>query len=273
MKIVMIACDKIEAIALSKADDLEIFKNNRFGEVRTIKEDGKVLFVASDVAKALGYARPLDAISAHCRYTTKRSIPHPQSPDKTIEVNVIEKGDIFRLAAKSELDGADEFESWIFDDVVPSVLKDGVYMTPDVLEQALLDPDYLIKLATQIKTEREGRIVAEHKIKELQPKAEFFDAVTCSNDAIDIGTVARVINFSKGRTTLFRILRENKILMSDNLPYQEFRDRGYFRVIESTFTNPRTGDVHTNYKTVVYQKGVDFIRRLLIKQGYQKEVS
>lgn len=70
-------------------NELKIFENRKFGEVRTIEEDGKVLFCASDVAKALGYSRPNDAIASHCRSTVKRRIPHPQSPEKTIEMSFI----------------------------------------------------------------------------------------------------------------------------------------------------------------------------------------
>lgn len=108
-------------------NDMQVFNNPRFGEIRTITENGKTLFCGADVARALGYKKPNDAIAAHCRYTVKRSIPHPQSLEKKIEMNFIPEGDIYRLAAKSELPGADEFESWIFDEVIPSIRKTGSY--------------------------------------------------------------------------------------------------------------------------------------------------
>lgn len=120
-------------------NELMIFNNPEFGEIRTIEEDGKVLFCGSDVAKALGYSKPQNAIDRHCKCALKRGIPHPQSPDKTIEMLFIPEGDIYRLAAKSELPGADKFESWIFDDVLPSIRKHGAYMTPDTL--ATVNPD------------------------------------------------------------------------------------------------------------------------------------
>lgn len=104
-------------------------------------------------------------------------------------------------------------------------------------------------------------------ISEMQPKADFFDAVTDSKDAVDIGTVAKVLNMGIGRTRLFQFLREEKVLMQDNRPYQHFVDEGYFRVIESTW-NKSDGSTHVNYKTVVYQKGVAYIRKKLIKAGY-----
>lgn len=104
-------------------------------------------------------------------------------------------------------------------------------------------------------------------ISEMQPKADFFDAVTDSKDAVDIGTVAKVLNMGIGRTRLFQFLREEKVLMQDNRPYQHFVDEGYFRVIESTWIKT-DGSTHVNYKTVVYQKGVAYIRKKLIKAGY-----
>lgn len=107
-------------------NDLQIFKSDEFGELRTIEENGKVMFIASDVAKMLGYSRPADAISAHCRYTVKRSIPHPQGKG-TLEMNIIPEGDVYRLIAHSKLPAAEKFESWVFDEVLPAIRKTGSY--------------------------------------------------------------------------------------------------------------------------------------------------
>ena len=98
--------------------DMQIFKNEQFGEVRMIEENGKPLFCGSDVARALGYARPNDAIVDHCRCTVKRRIPHPQSPDKEIEMAFIAEGDVYRLIVRSKLPSADKFERWVFDEVI-----------------------------------------------------------------------------------------------------------------------------------------------------------
>lgn len=106
------------------------------------------------------------------------------------------------------------------------------------------------------------------RLKQIEdaPKVEFFNQVTDSTDCIDMGTVAKVLNFKNiGRTKLFEILRNNGILMSDNRPYQKYIDAGYFRVIESKFTTP-SGETHINFKTVVYQSGIDFIRKAINKQ-------
>ena len=111
-------------------NELMIFENPRFGEIRTLNEKGKTLFCAKDVAAALGYRDTTNAIKQHCRGVVKRHLPHPQASDKTIEVNFIPEGDIYRLAARSELPGAEQFESWIFDEVLPAIRRRGSYAMP-----------------------------------------------------------------------------------------------------------------------------------------------
>ncbi|NSK76401.1 Bro-N domain-containing protein [Blautia massiliensis (ex Durand et al. 2017)] len=106
-------------------DNLEIFKNEEFGEVRTIMLDDKPYFMASDIAKALGYARPNDAVSRHCRATVKHSTP---ISGKIQKVNFIPEGDMYRLIAHSKLPSAERFESWIFDEVLPIIRRTGGYI-------------------------------------------------------------------------------------------------------------------------------------------------
>lgn len=116
-------------------NELKIFEHPKFGNIRTVTEDGKTLFCGKDVAAALGYKRPNDAISTHCRGTVKRRITDSMGREQ--EMLFIPEGDIYRLAAKSELPGADEFESWIFDEVLPSIRKTGTYGLPQDYPSAL----------------------------------------------------------------------------------------------------------------------------------------
>ena len=109
---------------------LQIFNNAEFGQIRTVEIEGKIYFVAIDVAKSLGYEKPANAVAMHCRYTLKQGIPHPQSPEKQIEVNVIPEGDMYRLITHSKLESAERFESWVFDEVLPSLRKTGSYEIP-----------------------------------------------------------------------------------------------------------------------------------------------
>ena len=96
----------------------------------------------------------------------------------------------------------------------------------------------------------------------MKPKEEFFDAVTDSKDAIEMKDVAKVLDMGIGRNKLFKFLRERNVLMNNNTPYQEYVDRGYFRVIEQKY-NRGYGETGINIKTLVFQKGVDYIRKLL----------
>lgn len=107
------------------------------------------------------------------------------------------------------------------------------------------------------------------RIEEMKPKEEFFDQVTDSKDACDMATVAKVLNMGIGRNNLFEILRNNKILQGNNQPMQRYIDLGWFRVIETQFTKPN-GDICINFKTIVYQKGIEGIRKLLASLGYKK---
>lgn len=128
-------------------------------------------------------------------------------------------------------------------------------------------PSYPDALRAWADALEENRLL-EAENAELKPKAEFFDAVTDSKDAIPMANVAKVLGFKGiGRNNLFKILREEKILQPNSIPYQEYIDRGYFRVVEQRYDKPY-GEVGINIKTLVFQKGIDFIRKLLIKKGY-----
>lgn len=126
------------------------------------------------------------------------------------------------------------------------------FKIPQTFSEALL---LASKQAEQI--EHQTKLLLEQK-----PKVEFYEAVTGSKDTIDMGNVAKVLNKNIGRNKLFELLREKGVLMSSNVPYQKYCDCGYFRVIESKYTKP-DGSTHIGLKTVVYQKGVNYINKLL----------
>lgn len=132
------------------------------------------------------------------------------------------------------------------------------------LEKAWNTPEQIFARALRLAEETINNLHVQ--VREMQPKVEFFDAVTDSKDAIAMSDVAKVLNMGVGRNNLFKILRQEKILQSDNRPYQEYIDRGYFRVVEQKF-DKGYGETGINIKTLVFQKGVDFIRKILIKRG------
>lgn len=145
-------------------NELMLFNNDEFGEIRGVEIEGKPYVVASDVAKALGYKRPNDAISQHCKYTVKYRIPHPQSKTKTIEVNIIPEGDVYRLIIKSKLPSAQNFEEWVMDEVLPSIRKTGKYEMQDFNEfpELLNDMNQLVE-DMKYKIEEQDKQIEEIK--------------------------------------------------------------------------------------------------------------
>lgn len=231
---------------------IQVFNNEEFGKVRTLNEGGKIYFVASDIAKRLGYTNLSKAVNDHCRWVTKRYIPHPQG-NGSLEVNIIPEGDVYRLITHSKLPTAERFEKWVFDEVLPSIRKTGGYTLPDFTNP--------IEAARAWADECEAKQKALAQVNEMKPKAEFYDDVTGSEDTIDIGEVAKVLHMGIGRNKLFQFLRDKKVLAPNNAPYQRFIDAGYFRRVESSYEV--YGTTHVSVKTVVFQRGVDYIRKLL----------
>lgn len=125
--------------------NMEIFRNSEFGSIRVIEEDGKYLFCGSDVAKALGYAKPRNAINTHCKGALKRG---SLTEGGVQELTFIPEGDVYRLIVHSRLPGAERFEKWVFDEVLPTIRRTGGYMTPSLLEEAARHPEILLSLRT-----------------------------------------------------------------------------------------------------------------------------
>ena len=243
---------------------VEIFNNEEFGQVRTLVIDEKPYVLANDVARALGYSSPKDAVSRHCKGAIKHRYLTNGGEQ---EAKFIPEGDIYRLIMKSKLPSAEKFESWVMDEVLPTIRKHGAYMTNEVIERTLTDPDYLIQLATALKEERQARLIAEQKIEEQRPLVEFADKVSNSSNLIDMGKMAKLLkdeNINIGRNRLFEWLRKKDILMRNNIPYQRYIDGGYFQVKESTFETPY--GTKTQQTTFVTGKGQIYITEKLRKE-------
>ena len=249
---------------------LQIFKNADFGEVRTIEENGSVLFCGSDVAKALGYSRPNDAIAAHCRATVKRSTP---ISGKIQEINFIPESDLYRLAFSSKLPAAEKFTDWVTTEILPTIRKHGAYMTPDTLDRMISSPEFGIKLLTALQEERTQRAKLESKVEADAPKVLFADAVSASNTSILVGELAKLLKQNGvdiGQQRLFRWLRENGYLIrrngSDfNMPTQKSMELGLFTVKETAITHS-DGAVSVSKTTKVTGKGQQyFIQKFLAR--------
>lgn len=249
---------------------IKIFENEEFGSVRTIAENGKVLFCGSDVAKALGYRRPKDAITAHCKGAVKRRL---LTNGGAQEMKMISEGDVYRLISHSRLPSAEKFESWIFDDVLPTIRRTGGYVS----NEEMFIENYLPFLDEQYKNLFRLQMTFISKLNERirtdKPLVDFALNVADSEDLIDMNAMAKLAadkNFNIGRTRLFRWLKEMGVLMSNNLPYQRYIDRRLFVVKESVFEVE--GMKKTYRQTFVTGKGQLFIIGLLRKY-YGKEMS
>lgn len=243
--------------------------------IECFEKDGTAYLKLETVARGLGFTRIADSGNEVVRwervdkYLNELGFVPTSGHDSFIPENIF-----YRLAMKAKNEAAERFQAKIADEVIPSIRKHGAYMTENIIDKMISSPEFGIKLLTELKEEKERRKAVEEQNNklalendEMKPKADFYDDVTGSSDTIEIGEVAKVLNCGIGRNKLFDFLRKEKVLMKNNIPKQHFVDEGYFRVIETKYTKPN-GDVSINLKTVVYQKGVDYIRKLLKKKGY-----
>lgn len=224
--------------------NLQVFRNSEFGELGILVIDGKEFFPATDCAKKLGYANPHEAIRTHCKGVREFLTPSSGGEQRK---NFVPEGDLYRLIVRSKLQAAERFERWVFDEVLPALRNTGTYsmggyQIPQTLPEAL-------RLAADLAEENE----------QLRPKAELHDRFLSADNAQTVSVVAK--SLGTGRDRLFRLLREQKILMANNTPYQQYLERGYFRVIEKVIK--MGGDEVIKPQTLITAKGVDYIAKLL----------
>ncbi|BCJ86500.1 phage antirepressor KilAC domain-containing protein [Effusibacillus dendaii] len=239
----------------------QIFNHPAFGNVELLVEGEKFWFGATDVGLALGYSNPQKAVRDHCRADgcTIRSVI--DSLGREQQKRFIDEGNLYRLITKSKLPDAEKFESWVFDEVIPSVRKHGAYMTPGTLEKALTSPDFLIQLATKLKEERQARLAAEKKIQLDKPKVIFAEALEISSNTILVGELAKLLKQNGveiGQNRLFEWLRKEGYLGSKgeyyNLPTQKSMELGLFEIKTTTVNNP-DGSVRVTKTPKVTGKG------------------
>lgn len=247
-------------------DDLYIFNHPDFGEVRTIDEDGTILFCGNDVAMALGYASPKDAVAAHCRGAVKRRLT--DSLGREQYSNFITESDLYRLVFSSKLPTAEKFTDWVTSEVLPSIRKHGAYMTPETLQAAILNPDYLLKVVTALKDETDKRKALEVANAQLavnnqimQPKADYFDELVERNTLTNFRETAKELGIPPKKFTSF--LLEKKYVYRDKrgklLPYESKND-GLFEIKETY--NEKTQWSGT--QTLITPKGRETFRLLYV---------
>lgn len=246
--------------------DLQIFTNEQFGEIRTVEENGKVLFCATDVARALGYSDTAKAIKTHCREDGWTICPVIDSMGREQQAKFINEGNVYRLIAHSKLPGAEKFERWVFDEVLPSIRKHGMY----AVDELIANPDLAIKALIALKEEREKVTtlkttvaVQEQQISELKPKASYYDVVLNCKDLLSATEIAK--DYGKSAMWLNEFLHNHGVQFKQSgvwLLYQKYAEKGYTSTKTHNYLDDK-GGTHSKVHTYWTQKGRLFIYDLL----------
>ena len=191
-------------------NQMEIFSNQEFGSIRTFEQDGKVLFCGKDIAKALGYQRTADAITAHCKGVCV--LPTP-SNGGIQRMKFIPEGDVYRLIVHSKLPSAERFERWVFDEVLPSIRKHGAYITREKLWEVATSPEAMMKLCSDLLAEREKNAALREDNARLQGKAVYYDLFIDLRHSTNLRTTAKELGVPEKQFT--RYLEEKKYLFRD----------------------------------------------------------
>lgn len=238
---------------------IRLFLSAEFGTVRTMEEDGRVLFCAKDVAKALGYADAAKAIKLHCKKDGGAIRPLIDKLGRTQNAKFIGEGDVYRLIVKSELPSAARFEVWIFDEVLPAIRKTGMYAADSLLD----NPELALEAFTALQSERQKRLAAEQQLADCLPKVQYAEAVTASKSTILVGDLAKLLRQNGvdiGQNRLFEYLRQNGYLMRSgsrrNWPTQRSMDMGLFCVNQSAILSSR--GVRLSHTPKVTAKGQQY---------------
>ena len=236
---------------------LQVFNNEDFGEIRaSITEDGNPIFCARDVAVALGYKNPNDAISKHCKGI---AIRYPLATDGGEQlVRFITEGDMYRLIASSKLESAQRFETWVFDDVLPSIRKHGMYATTQTVEDMLADPDTMIATLKALKAERQRTQALMEDNARMLPKSVAYDSIIDTEGTMTITQAARYLaqmDRTITRTRLFAYLRADGIICKQgNAPTKRAIQQGLARQIMSERADGKANDPYAR----LTQKGLDW---------------
>ena len=202
--------------------NLQIFAFEGTNEIRTLLIDDEPHFVANDIAKVLGYKNPSKATNDHCKKAIKAW--GNDSLGRRQEFKVIPEPDMYRLIIKSNLPDAERFENWVMEEVLPTIRKHGMYATEDLLN----NPDLLIQVATQLKEERTNRLIAEQRVNELQPKADYYDKILANKSLMTISVIAK--NYGMSANKMNRTLHKLGVQYKQGktwLLYSKHQDKGW----------------------------------------------
>lgn len=241
-------------------NDMKIFENSGFGAVRVVDVNGEPWFVARDVASALGYVDTTQAIRMHCEKA--KDFRGVEMTATATPMKIIPEEDVYALIFGSHLESAKQFRRWICDEVLPAIRKHGGYLTPAKLEEALTDPDTIIRLATNLKAERKKRQALEAQAAADRPKVVFAESIEVAKTSILVGEMAKLIKQATGcdmgQNRFFERLRANGYLhkggSARNMPTQRCIDAGWMEIKEGTRIGS-SGECHITRTPKVTGKG------------------
>lgn len=246
-------------------NEMKVFNNERFGEVRIISINGEPWFVGKDVAEILGYSDTFGALKKHVDDDDKQNCQN-SSFESNRGLTVINESGLYSLILSSKLPAAKEFKKWVTAEILPSIRKHGAYMTDTTLERVLTDPDFLIQIATELKKEKEANKALESKIQADKPKVVFADSVAASNTCILIGELAKMLKgngYNVGQNRMFAWLRSRGYLISRkgtdyNMPTQKSMELGLFQIKETSIVHS-DGHVSISKTPKVTGKGQQYL--------------
>nr|DAM19819.1 MAG TPA: repressor domain protein [Caudoviricetes sp.] len=248
-------------------NELQLFQFED-NQIRTVSSNGIIWFAAVDVTDALGIKNPSDAIKPLDEDERTRFNLGRQG-----SANFISEPGLYKLIGASRKPAAKRFNRWVTHEVLPSIRKHGAYMTPETIEKAIYNPDFIINLATQLKDEQAKTAALTADNETMKPKALFADAVATSHTSILIGDLAKLIRQNGvdiGQNRLFAWLREHGYLIGSgdrrNMPTQRAMDLGLFDIKERTFQNP-DGSVRITKTTKVTGKGQQYFINKFLQKG------
>lgn len=252
-------------------NELQIFNNPEFGEIRTLDENGVPLFCGNDVAKALGYAVPRKALFDHCKGVLKRNIP---TNGGIQEMSFIPESDLYRLVFSSKLPTAEKFTDWVTTEVLPSIRKHGAYMTPDTMQRFIADPDFAIGLLTALKDEqtKSRALEAENEkqsqlLADYEPKVQYLETILQSEGTMTTAQIAA--DYDMSAIQLNQILHDAGIQRKVNgqwILYRKYMGKGYTKSETINITRS-DGRPDTKMHTRWTQKGRLMIHEVLTARG------
>lgn len=250
-------------------DDIQVFSNPEFGKVRALTINNEPWFVGKDIAGALGYSNSRDALAKHVDAEDKNTVAFRDGTAGNPMQTVINESGVYALVFSSKLPDAKKFKHWVTSEVLPSIRKHGAYMSQDTLQNALLNPDFLIQLATELKTEKEKTRTLRIQNSELtvqttimRPKAEYFDDLVDRNLLTSFTDVAKELGIK--RKDFIRFLIDGGYIYRDKkknlMPRANVKTEGLFEVKQCS--NAKTK--WAGCQTLLTPKGMETFRMLYL---------